>query len=605
MSAKYTDFSQLPREVSEFLVSDEGQDQVLSLLEEHGVSEECVDDLYDLVEAVIFGETQPDDIPAAFAQAVGLSQAESKEMMMAFLSARLVPVADVVGVDIVGAMRRWGAPDQLTNDVKRVDVEHANNENDQTPRFKDPILQHRLELIVASYRDGVRTREQAVGVMRRSIKTGGLEMGERAANDVLDLARKIKGPNGPEEPEGPEDKEAPVIGGPTVGRRAAEGAKGTEVTGGPVIGGPTAGGRVADGTEDSVIGGPTAGRREGTGGAAKPDAFTEEDEAEARMVAEQKKAAMETPSLVTDTRAAAEKIAADAKLSFATGELKTRFEHIIDARLRDVRDGFETRAKLEAPVELGGLGLFGAQLVDVVEAAENLDAMHHKALAAQMEEKKRQARAERSEMAERSEKIQAKDAQVMAQRYAEITGKAPTELVEPMASRPTALPMAETVERRARQIDTSKVKEAIEAAKTPTATVRAVLSPASIPMASSGRPKVEDVRFERKLAGPVEELRLLTLVDFRRLSKDPTQAARKVRDKVELAAQEGYDRRIAAVRAWRESPLCQLYVSLSREALIAGKGIAQVLDEKRAAGEDVPSNEELKAVVELNGELRF
>jgi hypothetical protein len=323
------------------------------------------------------------------------------------------------------------------------------------------------------------------------------------------------------------------------------------------------------------------------------------------MVAEQKKAAMETPSLVTDTRAAAEKIAADAKLSFATGELKTRFEHIIDARLRDVRDGFETRAKLEAPVELGGLGLFGAQLVDVVEAAENLDAMHHKALAAQMEEKKRQARAERSEMAERSEKIQAKDAQVMAQRYAEITGKAPTELVEPMASRPTALPMAETVERRARQIDTSKVKEAIEAAKTPTATVRAVLSPASIPMASSGRPKVEDVRFERKLAGPVEELRLLTLVDFRRLSKDPTQAARKVRDKVELAAQEGYDRRIAAVRAWRESPLCQLYVSLSREALIAGKGIAQVLDEKRAAGEDVPSNEELKAVVELNGELRF
>lgn len=563
MPAKFTKFSQLPREVSDFLVSDEGQQQVLDLMESYGIDSEHIDELYDLVEAVIFGETQLDDVPAAFALATGLSPEASRKALLEFLSLRLLPIADAVGVDVASAMRRWGATSDATDRVEKISVSAPAVEKKVGARLPDPVLQHRLELIVASYRDGVRTREQAVAVLMRPVKTGGLEMGERAANDVLVLAAAEPGESTPE-PEKEEKVEAP-LGPAAVQTMPAE---------------PTKAG-------------------------AKADAFTPEDETEVRQVAEQKKDAIEHPTLITDTKAAAEKIAADAKLTFATGELRTRFEHIIDARLRDVRDGFETRAKLEAAVDQGGNGLSGAQLVAVMEMVEQMDAMHHKALAAGMEQKKQQALVDKTEKAKQAEKVQAQEAQVMAKRYAEITGKAPTELVTPTPSRPTAAPAAQAVERREQQIDTAKVKAAIEAAKAPEPVVRPVLSEASIPSAPSGRPKVEDIRFERKLAGPVEELRLLTLVDFRRLSKEPKQAAQRVQDKVELVSQEGYDQRIAAIKAWRESPVSQMYVALSREALIAGKGIAQVLAEKRAVGEDVPTDDELRAIVELNGTLRF
>ena len=131
------------------------------------------------------------------------------------------------------------------------------------------------------------------------------------------------------------------------------------------------------------------------------------------------------------------------------------------------------------------------------------------------------------------------------------------------------------------------------------------MSVASIPTTTTGRPVVEDIRFERKLAGPVEELRMLTLGDFRRFSSDPEQAILRVRDKVEVSAQEGYEHRIAAIKAWRESPLSKMYVSASREALTAGKGIVDILAEKRAKNEETLTDAELHAIVELNGILRF
>ena len=242
----------------------------------------------------------------------------------------------------------------------------------------------------------------------------------------------------------------------------------------------------------------------------------------------------------------------------------------------------------------------------VMGMVEEMDAGHHKALAAGMVVKKQQAQAEKALKAEKAEEVQDQEAQVMAKRYAELTGKAPTEVVGPVvASRPTSATLADAVKARDEKIDVSKVKAAIEAAKAPAPVVTPVLSAPSIPATAAGRPKVEDIRFERKLAGPVEELKMLTLTDFRRLSKDPKQAILRVQDKVDLVGQEGYDQRIAAIRAWRASPLSQEYVAVSREALLSGTSLARVLADKRATGADALSDEELRAIVELNGILRF
>lgn len=564
----------LPDNVLEYLGGMESFTFAQSFVSKYDINPVLVSSVLRILGRVATKEVPIDGLPKLLEDEFSLESDLARKAAVELVG-YLAPVSNAVGVDVLSAVEAWGGDASAFKGMSQLrpkwnePTELEQSEFDPAEEspvqraladtgavFSDPVLQHRLELIVASYRDGVRTREQAIGVLMRPQKTGGLAMSEQAAGDVLVLVASELGEPKPE-PVAETADEPPA--------RAVEPAK------------------------------------EG----AKADVFTTEDEAEVKRVAEQRKSAMETPSLITDTKAAAEKIAADVKLSFATGELKTRFEHIIDARLRDVRDGFETRAKLEAATDQGGNGLSGAQLVAVMEMVEQMDAMHHKALAAGMEQKKQQALAEKAEKAQQAENVQVQEAQVMAKRYAEITGKAPTELVTPTPSRPTATPAAQAVQQREQQIDTAKVKAAIEAAKVPGPTVTPVLSEASIPSAPSGRPKVEDIRFERKLAGPVEELRLLTIVDFRRLSKDARQATQKIHDKVELVSQEGYDQRISAIKAWRESPLSQMYVALSREALISGKGIAQVLAQKRAAGEDVPTDDELKAIVELNGTLRF
>lgn len=559
-------FAELPDAVAAFLVSLDVRSELSNLAKKYGIADESVSDLSQLAEDIVFGELEAVRLPETLTSQFGVPKERAGEAAADYARLKLFPISDEVGLDLDAAVKSWGADPASFSSVKKVAATVVAPPADSAPRagagFSDPVLQHRLELIVASYREGVRTREQAVAVLMRPVKTGGLELGEQEAADVLALAGVA-----PSEP--PSEPAAAPEPKPT-----AE----------PI---PSA-------AEVPVATG------------AKADAFTKEDEAEIATVAEQKKDAMATPRLITDTKAAADKIVADAKLSFATGELRTRFDHIIDARLRDVRDGFETRAKLEDAAEKGGVGLSGAQLVAVMELVEEMDAMHHKALAQQMAEKKEAHAAQKAELAETAAKVQEQEAQVMAKRYAELTGKAPTELVAPVVpSRPTAMPTAEAVKQRDEKIDTSKVKAAIEAAKAPAPVVTPVMSASSIPTTAVGRPKVEDIRFERTLAGPIEELRLLTLVDFRRLSKDPRQAILRVQDKVELVGQDGYEQRIAAIRAWRESPLSREYVAVSREALLAGTSIAKVLADKRAAGQDVLTDDELKAIVDLNGILRF
>jgi hypothetical protein len=130
------------------------------------------------------------------------------------------------------------------------------------------------------------------------------------------------------------------------------------------------------------------------------------------------------------------------------------------------------------------------------------------------------------------------------------------------------------------------------------------VSAATVPPAP-GRPKLDDVRVARRLAGPLDELRTMAMADFRRLSKDPEEAARKVKAKVALLEEQGYEQKIAAVKAWRESGVNRLYAALSQEALAAGRSVADVAAQRRKAMPEMFSPSELAAVIALNGELRF
>ena len=122
---------------------------------------------------------------------------------------------------------------------------------------------------------------------------------------------------------------------------------------------------------------------------------------------------------------------------------------------------------------------------------------------------------------------------------------------------------------------------------------------------SNGKKRMEDVKYVPKLLGPVDELRELDLANFRRLGKDASEAANKIKDKIKFLEEENYSQRLAGIKAWRESPVNGLYLAIGRESISENKPINAIIEARRKAGEDYLSSREFDAVMDLNKSLRF
>lgn len=101
--------------------------------------------------------------------------------------------------------------------------------------------------------------------------------------------------------------------------------------------------------------------------------------------------------------------------------------------------------------------------------------------------------------------------------------------------------------------------------------------------------------------GPIEELRTMTLTDFRRLNPSPDKAAERIREKIDLLRQESYEQEVAGIRAWRQGPVHQQYVTITTTALRDGKPVDSLVAQQ-ATGETM-SLPEYRAVLALSRNL--
>ncbi|MBI4592308.1 hypothetical protein HY733_02570 [Candidatus Uhrbacteria bacterium] len=300
-----------------------------------------------------------------------------------------------------------------------------------------------------------------------------------------------------------------------------------------------------------------------------------------------KETVFDIPSIVKE-------ICGNQEFEFEDPSLQERCAKLIESRVRDVRTPEQTRAQLEKPVEQGGLGVTGRRLSDMLQTIErSVLAYQGQVIAAQaLEREQKPTRPDRETLAKKEEAL-------LTKRYVELTGKVPGEHIVPAGPDVSRTSAAISVHHeqltREGKIDAAKVKEAVQRSQETTVPARRAKSLASM----------QEVTFEKRLSGPIDELRSLTLTDFRRLSKDPFQAATKVKDKVDLMEEQGYDKKVEAIQAWRSSPLNQMYVKLTRDAVLTGTSVVEILAKKRAAGEETLSDEELKAVMKSNADLRF
>lgn len=328
-----------------------------------------------------------------------------------------------------------------------------------------------------------------------------------------------------------------------------------------------------------------------TGGVKKEDDSRLDKELE--DIKQQKATVLETKGPL-DVPGIVKEICGNLAFQFEDTNLRERCAKLIESRIRDVRTPEQTRAQLEKSLDRGGLGVTGRQLSDMLSLIESRVAAYQSNLSQEEHRKRVEQRA----AIPNKDELAKNEGTLLTKKYIELTGKVPFAHIAPTAPSVSRTSVAISAHHeqlaRASKIDTTKLKEAVEGARNSAALPR-----------PKAMPSMQEVTFEKRLSGPIDELRSLNLMDFRRLSKDSFQAATKIKDKVDLMEEQGYDKKVEAIQAWRGSLLNQMYVNLTREAVLTGTSVVELLSRKRVAGEETFSDDELKAVMRLNADLRF
>lgn len=329
-----------------------------------------------------------------------------------------------------------------------------------------------------------------------------------------------------------------------------------------------------------------------------------------------------------------------------------KLENILLTRLKDIRDGFETEETLVNAT--AGITLTPEQMGKILGTAkEKFQELEEKIKKEQLEKVKKAMEEERAgakndleaaeekvrgKIDERWQEITKRGASGAAmpsalvsppiglrQKISNLTPSVPTSVLrEPMASRGKLPPTGQIQEvkgmgkmsekisppaGRQEAVISPKIKSevSLEGVPKPLQILKPSPPPAirRPPSVRDNRPRLDDVKYVPKLVGPIEELREMTLVDFRRFGSDPKVATQKIKDKLNLLERESITKKIDGVKAWQDSEINKLYKEISREILLKGVPVSQVVSLRTSANKPTLSMEEYQAVMELNRSLRY
>ncbi len=102
---------------------------------------------------------------------------------------------------------------------------------------------------------------------------------------------------------------------------------------------------------------------------------------------------------------------------------------------------------------------------------------------------------------------------------------------------------------------------------------------------------------------PIDELSVMGLVEFRRLSENAFQAMEKLSNKLKLWGQESFLKRLDGITAWRSSPIHQMYLAVCKESLNQNKNPFDVIKAHNNPKEYI-TVDEYSAIISFNISLR-
>jgi len=299
-------------------------------------------------------------------------------------------------------------------------------------------------------------------------------------------------------------------------------------------------------------------------------------------------------------------IIAKVEINFGSEDLTNRFREIIKIYLRGVRDKVDTKQTLMKTFMAGGLGFdqeSANTVMEVVDQQKN----------GQINTKiKAPAKIKLPEdLVDKRDK----EAKFLGRRDADYDLVKALEKKKQDREEKTKTQLSPQPESGIIKIKPTKKSEELDLISSSQLEIKEPVDPASAynhqprpanyDKNASGKIKMSDVKHVPKIMGPIDELKYLDLANWRRLSPDKNKIKDKILKKIKLLEEEGYDKRIAGVKAWRQSPVNKLYLVMGQESINENKPIDIIIQERKAAGKEVLDNEEFNTVLDLNKDLKF
>ncbi|MBI5369672.1 hypothetical protein HZA85_00550 [Candidatus Uhrbacteria bacterium] len=537
---------QLSKEVRDYFLSDDVFAQYERIAGDYGLNqEEAVSSLSALVYQFVAGVFPLDTLLRKIQMEFLLTTPRAQELLSAVFLYVVSAVADQVS-GLSQALVDWKS--SAPQEEKMTPRAFIRLYLSSIPDRLDPVEEHRLENILSLYLQGVRSREETVAFLQRPHKLGGMEMEQDDAIEMLaefELRKQAVVFSDEIEPPTPSTVSTP-----------------------PAVSIPSA---------------PAL------------DVFSSDDAEEVAHHA-QKDASPSSNTISLSADELLARICQNDAFVFSDPQKQKRCQEIVSARVRDVRDAFQTRALLEQSIDQGGLGIHGLQLAQMVEQIEQVVDAQQRESQKNLEQERTASSEQKKQKQQIQDQLRIKEEQVLAKRYVQTTGQLPTEPVAPAApplARASAAfsPQAQ-IEKQEARVDAQKVRAIVQKA----ASAQPLPTPPPAP-----RGRVQDIQMSHRLSGPLEELGSMDLTAFRRLSHEPAQAASRLMDLVGLLENQSYEKRVEGIKMLKRSPLMHVYASVTQKALLGGKSVDEVLSQDLQGLKLA----EYQALMEVNASLRF
>ena len=294
-----------------------------------------------------------------------------------------------------------------------------------------------------------------------------------------------------------------------------------------------------------------------------------------------------------DADSIVEQIIKETGIELEDDVLKNRFKNIVLSFIRNVRSSTETAIVLKRPSKIGGMGMEQEVADKIMRILQKED--------------------------QQTQVISSSTKKIISMEKAKALIKAPVkELLKIETKMPKIITKIEKIKQpEIKKIEKTDIKKEeiiqdVEEVIKKFQPKRVSPSPSPSPspsilgrnLAKPDKTMVESVSNKPKIYGPSDELRSISLIDWRRWGTSQ-EAILKVQGKIDLLAEDSLIKKDEGIKAWKESEVNKLYLEIGEESINKGKSIEETINERQKEGKKTLTKEEFNAVVELNQKLRF